>query len=805
MKERLVKKLKIVSLFSLGLFFFSFPQSVSVSQFFGGFTIAISSLLLFLDEESQKTWKQIQKPFLTFFGIYILLFLSSLFHAENYSFFLKKFIKQSEFGDFWMLLLFPASFLIASQEKNQTILRRFLFASASIVILLGCISLFSEVRVGKFVANGFKYAPGDRLQHFSGNIGPIKLYLPIGMMNTHLTFGGLLGLFLPGLFVDWFQSAKKKKGIVFVLKTLLVLAGFIILFFNQSRSIWLGIFVVLLLLFLKGTFSIRKNPFHVSIKAKILAGFFFLGLLLSAGYLFKNSWLIQRSISQIFEVHNTENQRYYIYKNTIPLIQKHWFAGIGGGNYKEFHWKESSKMIEKEEQLWYELYITPRGHAHNDLLHFLVIGGIMAGILFILFWGKLFDFFFQNDFNSSTGIPILTIGVLNLFPAGFFQCYLLDDEVVLPFFAFCGIFLGGKLELIPKPQINERINLLPKKSCNFWNKLLSFLKPVSSTKSADSTNNFPSKTKKTQNLSGSYNADKFSNTQETKSNPKIEHELNVFSDFKTTPISYVRGLFARFKNSLLQIWKDLFFQRTRFCFLEKRTRFFKTFCAIAIPILLYWLFWIPRLNLEPLEVYNRRVRSSDLALTKEVQKNILKYEIISSAPLHKSSSQPPSQFHIDRRHILSQTQFSKIQPSQLNVQQASLPFQVEGCLTHRYSSPPQPRRTPFSFTIYIPENSFYPPKKATITIVSRDSFDQDQLYWAHGETDLGTIRVDLQRGTNPILIPNFLLETTPSAFPEGVFFRDFRISYSDFGEGKKIDFPKLYFGKICDTVIRLTR
>lgn len=90
-----------------------------------------------------------------------------------------------------MLLIFPASFLIASIEKNHKTLRKFLFISATITILLGCISLFSEVRIGKFVANGFKYAPGDRLQHFSGSIGPIKLYLPIGMMNTHLTFGGL--------------------------------------------------------------------------------------------------------------------------------------------------------------------------------------------------------------------------------------------------------------------------------------------------------------------------------------------------------------------------------------------------------------------------------------------------------------------------------------------------------------------------------------------------------------------------------------------------------------------------------------
>ncbi|EMY77623.1 O-antigen ligase [Leptospira weilii serovar Ranarum str. ICFT] len=746
LKDRIINGLKTASHFSFGLFLLSFPQSVSVSQVFGALTIATCYPLFFLEEESKNVWKKIQSPFLIFFGIYILLFLSSLLHAETYSPFFKKFLKQSEFGDFWMFLLFPASFLVASKETNQTILKKILIASATITIVLGWFSLFSEVRVGKFVANGFRYAPGDRLQHFSGNVGPIKLYLPIGMMNTHLTFGGLLGLFLPGLLVDWFVSAKKKKDFVFVLKTFLVFAGFIILFFNQSRSIWLGVAFVLFLLTIRGTFSFRGNFPEISLKTRMIAGFVLICIFLSAGYLFRNNWLIQRSVSQIFEVHNTENQRYYIYKNTIPLIQEHWLTGIGGGNYKEFHWKESSKMIEKEEQLWYELYITPRGHAHNDLLHFLVTGGIFAGILFLLFWGKLFRSLFQKDFSSGEGIPIFAIGVFGLFPAGFFQCYLLDDEVALPFFAFCGIFLGG-----------------------IWNSLQ------------------PLQSKENDGLDSSNRAQNIPVSENSFSNDKDSFQTKNDPNTKTNPIFFI---FFRILSNLKQGWIVTL----------------QVVVAIVIPILLYWLFWIPRLDLEPLEVYNRRVRSSDLALTKEVQKNILKYEIVSDESELPGKMQAPLS-QIRSRSNIRQTpeSLSKLLPSRLTIEQASFPFQVEGCLTHRYRQPPQPRRTPFSFTIYIPENSVNAPKNATITVVSRDSFDQDQLYWAHGENDLGTIQVDLQKGKNPILIPDFLLDTTPNAFPEGVFFRDFKIKYSGFEEGKKIDFPKLYFGKICDTMIHLTR
>ncbi|MBM9578736.1 O-antigen ligase family protein [Leptospira sp. 201903070] len=697
MKEGFVKNVEKMSLYSLCLFLLSFPQSVSVSQIFAGLVIATTYPLLYFKKEYRENWKKIGNYFLIFFGIYLLSFFSSLIQAESYQPFFKKFIKQSEFGDFWMLLVFPASFWIASQEKNRNVLRNFLYTSVAIVVILGIVSLFSEVRIGKFIANGFRYAPGDRLQHFSGKLGPIKLYLPIGMMNTHLTYGGLLGLILPGFLLDWFRNWKEKKNLWFYAKTTLLLCGWIVLFFNQSRSIWLGIFVLLVISLLNGTFSLRKNFPVFSKKTRWVSAFLLFFLLISTAYLFRNNWLIQRSISQIFEVHNTENQRYYIYKNTIPLLQKNALIGVGGGNYKDSHWKESTRMIEAQEQLWYELYITPRGHAHNDLLHFVAVGGIFAGILFLWFWWKLFEIFFRIDSNRTESISILTIGVLSLYPAGFFQCYLLDDEVVLPFFVFCGIFLGG----------------------------------------------FADSSRQTEGISEEDPKNTEHSEEKPDSFPKLEQ----------------RGILKRIQ--------------------EREPFRFKILGALGIPLFLYWLFWIPRLSLKPLEVYNRRVRADDLNLVKTVQKNILKFET---------------------SHVESENSASTLTTSE-----ASLSFQVEGCLTHRFPNPPIPRTVPYSFTVLIAENAVNAPKKAKITIVSRDSFDQDQLYWAQGETDLGEIEVTLKPGKNEILIPNFLLNTFPKEFPEEVFFRDFRISFLEFEKEGRVDFPKLYFGRICDTVFPQTR
>ncbi|EMO78425.1 O-antigen ligase [Leptospira kirschneri str. 200801925] len=523
-----------------------------------------------------------------------------------------------------MLLIFPASYQIASVEKNQKTLRKFLFVSATIAILLGCISLFSEVRIGKFVANGFKYAPGDRLQHFSGSIGPIKLYLPIGMMNTHLTFGGLLGLFLPGLFIDWIQSFQQKRTFAFGFKTVLVFTGFIILFFNQSRSVWLGVVYVLLLLI----FSLRKHLPKISLKTKIFSGLVLISVFLSTVYFFRNNWLIQRSVSQIFQIHNTENQRYYIYKNTIPLLSKHWLIGIGGGNYKDFHWKESSNMIQKEEQLWYELYITPRGHAHNDLLHFMITGGIFAGILFLLFWGRLFSSFFQNDYNIQNGISILTIGVLSLFPAGFFQCYLLDDEVVLPFFAFCGIFLGSSLSLLKVSFDKTTENNLQPTTKTLNNLRYSYIfrkLNLILDKFIISKIDMQDEEKENQNISH--------NDSQSLNSGKTDRIFNLGQSQTDSSVStfnfsiFFYKLKKKFSQNKINFSKKFAFEKVILYFIKNWNLFLKTICAIFIPMIFYWIFWIPRLNLEPLEVYNRRVRSSDLTLTHEVQKNILKYEL----------------------------------------------------------------------------------------------------------------------------------------------------------------------------------
>ncbi len=153
----------------------------------------------------------------------------------------------------------------------------------------------------------------------------------------------------------------------------------------------------------------------------------------------EKNWLLKRAIKESVEDNTTENQRYFIHRINFDLIKNNFFLGVGPGNYSKEHWQESKKVILKEEILWYELFITPRGHAHHDFLHFQAIGGFISSSLFVLFWALLLYKFFEETEKEKT---ILLAGLFSIFPAGFFQCYFQDDEVVLPFYILAGFLLS---------------------------------------------------------------------------------------------------------------------------------------------------------------------------------------------------------------------------------------------------------------------------------------------------------------------------------------------------------------------------
>ncbi|WP_243393444.1 O-antigen ligase family protein [Leptospira perolatii] len=638
----------------------TFPLSVSISQIFAVLSM-LPILLLSLDSSSRNRLKPVLFLFWIPIGIYALVFLSSLFHFLEYKNFWKSFAKESEAGDFWMSLLLLVGYFHASKAENGKLLERFLWISFLILLITGFISVFLEFRLGKFISNGFQYLSGDRRQHPAGVVFNRWTYLPIGMMNTHLTFGGILSFYIPGLYLLVIKRMQKKEWSKTILVGTLFVLTCVLFLLNQSRSAWLGVgFVCLFLtlgLFREVRFSQSKSAWF-KIILLLLA---FSALLFAGKFLFERNWLLQRSIRQLTEVQTPENQRYWIYKNSIPIFQKTVLLGIGGGRFKEEHKIISDRMIGEDEQLWYELEITPRGHSHNDMLQFAITGGWFAGVLYALFFGILFSLAFRYD-SRQDGFSL--VGVCSLWIAGFFQCYLIDDEVALPFFAFCGI-LFARTPPLPSSKFQDFLSSIPRK-----------------------------------------------------------------------------------------VWAFL-----------------------VISILINLIFWSVRLQTKPALAYSRQIKTFSPEYAKILENQILPFR----------SEREERQSKLSQKDLVP-------------VEWASQPFQVEGCLTHRFGNPPRIRKDPFGFEIHVRVNSKNPPRMASITVIDRDAFDEDQRYFSHTQRDLQKREIFLKEGWNRFVWKDRKTQKVEesSGFPENLFFRDFRITYSGFDPQQPVELPILDFGDLCD-------
>ncbi|MGJ4747185.1 O-antigen ligase family protein [Leptospira sp. SA-E8] len=429
-----------VSLYALLLFLLAFPLSVSASQILAGLSIFC---FIFSPKENFQKIRTYLLPWAFILGAYALVFVSSLVHFEEYSNFWKTFTRQSEAGDFWLSILFPIAAVHSSNEKNRSLIYKYLWISFILVLISGIASVFSEYRLGKFISNGFTPAPGDRRQHPAGPLFGFETYLPIGLMNTHLTYGGLLSFYIPGLALLLLQKIKKKdlkRSVGF--GVLLLLASWVFLL-NQSKSAWLGVLAVTVYFILSKwkDFS-GKFPRITVVRVSIVVL-----LLVTLGgavrFFYQKNWLLQRTLAQLTEIQTPENQRYWIYKLSLPLLAENPILGTGGGRFKETSSEISKSFIQKNEQLWYELYITPNKHAHNDILEFAIVGGWFSAILWIGFFYLLFRKISLSGWEEGN-FPLIGVGFI--WVAGFFQCYLLDDEVALPFFALTGLLWGREKE-----------------------------------------------------------------------------------------------------------------------------------------------------------------------------------------------------------------------------------------------------------------------------------------------------------------------------------------------------------------------
>jgi O-antigen ligase len=403
--------------------------SVSLSQLFLG--------LCFLTFVFLKGKPDFRSRILLLLIIFYSYELASLFYhfvATGFNHAVLELALKSEMKD---ILLLSAFFVVqgAREEDKHKITKAFSIF-AYIILVSGFISIFSETRLARAISDLYKSSSTWPFQHHYGSLLGINLYLPIGLMNTHLTFGGLIAFVYPYFFFNTYESWKNKKPwtnkllqmtLLFLISVVFLLNSARSAFVSAVFSVSLGLYILIFI----------EKEFEKQLLKKILLAFTVFGMFLMVAYF--QSTALQKVIKPLFgsEKH-TDSGRTFIWDSTFPLILENPMFGIGPGAYPtEIERSRKQKELEHPE-LAYFYEVTQRGHSHNDYFHLAVIFGIPQVVIYLLL-GALIVFGFSSQ-RMDRKAMFVTLGLSGFFFSGLLQCYFQDDEVLIVFFYLLGYY-----------------------------------------------------------------------------------------------------------------------------------------------------------------------------------------------------------------------------------------------------------------------------------------------------------------------------------------------------------------------------
>lgn len=446
---------------AVGLIFI--PFSISITQLF----LYIASLLTFILYIKKKfNYSLIFKSLFPFILLYVYLFIITMIQNQSLNF-----IITSEWKDVFLILFFFWSYYFSNSNYSKNLFRLIIIIFF-IFIGVGLISLFIPFRLGNLfyhLQHGFIFDGKYRAQHLifplnfislKWNLNsieyPMGIYMPVGFYGTHLSFGSVIAMisfyFLSLSLLKFnYKSFYKKSLLLFMTTGISIL----ILFFSQARSSIFGFIVLFLVfLFLLVRFQRYNNKWKIIIKTFtyifLIMTFIIIMIIIFSPYLKE---LILQTTG--IEKKHTDYQRDLLWFVSIKVFLKNPWIGYGVGNFKDIIFNEILNIIQEKPLLWYPLYQTEIMHGHNDLIHFLVIGGISGGFFYLWFFYQQFKILFENIpkimkkfnesedfhvFNKENFLIFLFLPVFLLF-AGMFQCYFLSDHTMQLFWILYGISL----------------------------------------------------------------------------------------------------------------------------------------------------------------------------------------------------------------------------------------------------------------------------------------------------------------------------------------------------------------------------
>ena len=411
--------------------------SVSISQFFLG--LAFVFFLFDPERRRRVQFSPLVVTTLLFFGVYFISIIWNYWGVALDTNTLLQ-IKQSEFKD---LLLFLSFFLTATLTQEEMGKAKRAFIVLLIILgITGFLSIFSIYRFTYLFNSLFRTVSSWKFQHHYGEIGGVNIYLPIGLMNTHLTFGGLLMFFTPFLLIKFWESIFEKKSFLLkIFEFLLLSCFFLVVLLNNARSSIFGsgvgiLFGIILIIFIKKEISLKKI-----LKYSVVLIFILSVVVISLSF----STALRKTILPLLgsEKH-TDSGRTFIWDSTFFLIEKSPLLGVGPGRYSSQINISRKERSEKNQKLLYFYEVTQRGHSHNDYFHIAAVSGIIN----VIFYLGILYFIIVKMIEKSINLEdtALYYGLVGFFFAGLFQCYFQDDEVVLVFWYLAGFLFNPSKE-----------------------------------------------------------------------------------------------------------------------------------------------------------------------------------------------------------------------------------------------------------------------------------------------------------------------------------------------------------------------
>ncbi len=444
------------------LMILTYPISVSLSQF--GLLLAILGWAAIPLEQRLRRGSPALQPApefrshpalaaaLAIYGCILLsLCINALLAADSAAFFLRG--ARTEFKDVGLLGAAFWTLAHAADPAGRERIGRWLKYAIGVLLASGFISIWSKFRLSKLpyhLSHGWEASGAARFQHHLGTLFAdsdlaTHFYMPIGFMNTHLTYAAMLAFALPLLVLraaDPFMLSPRAlltRG--FWKKSAPLAVALLIFVLNNGRSALIGAAAATLVGALYFMLRWWGKRSLLLLPALLVAA-----LALAAVDRFSPHmhYRFERIIGALLgEKKHTDGQRVLVWAGSLKIIQERPLIGAGAGAYAESIDRDIEQFGREHPRLWSEYSFAQRGHAHNDMLHLTAIAGPGALLAYLAMF-----FFFLRSIFAAGAREYWKFGPLALLFAGFFQCYFQDDETLLPFW----IYFGFALACAPRPS-----------------------------------------------------------------------------------------------------------------------------------------------------------------------------------------------------------------------------------------------------------------------------------------------------------------------------------------------------------------